>query len=141
MAEHAQFRLFDPHAGREAACTFSDGGVGLARAVDPRRTRKALKRVQALAEAGAPLSEWERAFLEEVSARLEKFGSAFADYAKGAPDEALSRLQDGKLREIRAKARAETRVKAEPPEEVKPRKPSAWARRTPLRSRPPPREE
>ena len=91
--------------------------------------------MQALAEAGAPLSDWERAFLEEVGARLEKFGSAFADYAKGAPDEALSRLQDGKLREIRAKARSEARDKAEPPAEAKPRKPSAWGRRTPLRPR------
>lgn len=99
--------------------------------------------MQALAEAGVPLSDWERAFLEEVGARLEKFGSAFADYAKGGPDEALSRLQDGKLREIRAKARAEARVKTEPPEPEQPRKakPSAWGRRAPLRARPPPREE
>jgi hypothetical protein len=73
-----------------------------------------------------------------VGERLEKFGSAFADYAKGAPEEALSRLQDVKLREIRAKARAESKAKVDPegePGGVAARAPSAWGRRTPLRAR------
>lgn len=85
------------------------------RDVDPKRTRKALKSLQALKEAaaaaqaeGAPFSEWEDTFITEVGERLEKFGSAFADYGKGAPDEALSRLQQQKLQELRKKARAKT---------------------------------
>lgn len=104
------------------------------REVDPKRTRKALRMVRKLAarsaaatpsacasaspdaqdgdaqtgDAPAPddpaYSEWERTFLTEVETRLEKFGSAFANLAKGRPDEALSTLQAQKLREIAAKA-------------------------------------
>lgn len=100
------------------------------REVDPKRTRKALRMVRKLAarsaaaegstapasaaaESGgdaaddteaADYSEWERTFLTEVETRLEKFGSAFANLAKGRPDEALSTLQAQKLREIAAKA-------------------------------------
>lgn len=83
----------------------------MARTVDPRRTRKALRTVRKLAEAEAaePLSDWEKQFLGEVGERLEKYGSAFNDYAKGAPDDALSRLQDVKMREIAAKARGKVR--------------------------------
>ncbi|MEL6830427.1 MAG: hypothetical protein AAFO63_09860, partial [Pseudomonadota bacterium] len=54
---------------------------------------------------GPPLSEWEQAFLEEVEARIETYGSAFADLDKGPKDEALSMRQAGKLREISKKAR------------------------------------
>lgn len=80
----------------------------MARAVDPKRTRKALKALQALkdaaaAESGGVFSDWEDTFIAEVTARLETYGSAFADYGKGAPDEALSRLQQQKLKEIRKK--------------------------------------
>lgn len=84
----------------------------MVRAVDPRRTRKALQRVRRLENraAAGTLSPWEKTFLEEVGARLEEYGSAFADYAKGAPDEALSRLQGAKLQEISSKARKETRL-------------------------------
>ena len=100
------------------------------REVDPKRTRKALRMVRKLAArsaeapasaprpgdrdpegtqdgdaaAAAAYSEWERTFLTEVETRLEKFGSAFANLAKGRPDEALSTLQAQKLREIAAKA-------------------------------------
>lgn len=100
------------------------------REVDPKRTRKALRMVRKLAARSAATegstapasgpadsggdaaddaeaadySEWERTFLTEVETRLEKFGSAFANLAKGRPDEALSTLQAQKLREIAAKA-------------------------------------
>ncbi len=85
------------------------------RAVDPRRTRKALRRVRRLAASAeeASLSDWEKTFLGEVGARLEEYGSAFADYAKGAPDEALSRLQGAKLREISSKARKDGKIAKE----------------------------
>jgi len=84
------------------------------RDVDPKRTRKALRQVRKLTalqeaapEGSAPpdYSGWEKEFLSEVEARLDKYGSAFADLGKGAPDEALSRLQAQKLKEIEKKAR------------------------------------
>jgi hypothetical protein len=83
----------------------------MGREVDPRRTRKALRQVNRLREAAQAdasrpgYSDWEESFLSEVGQRLETYGSAFADYAKGAPDEALSRLQQQKLKEIAKKAR------------------------------------
>ncbi len=120
----------------------------MVRAVDPRRTRKALRRVRQLeiSAAAGTLSEWEKTFLEEVGARLEEYGSAFADYAKGAPDEALSRLQGAKLREISSKTRKDGKAVEEnlapaadaPPDK---RKPQGFARRTPMRAKRPPRPE
>jgi hypothetical protein len=81
------------------------------REVDPKRTRKALRRVRRLAalqtdaETPPDYSGWEKEFLTEVEQRLDKFGSAFADLGKGRPDEALSTLQAQKLREIEQKAK------------------------------------
>lgn len=121
------------------------------RAVDPRRTRKALRRVRRLAASAeeASLSDWEKTFLGEVGARLEEYGSAFADYAKGAPDEALSRLQGAKLREISSKARKDGKIakesragtegQAAQAEQADPRKAHGLHRRTPLRAKRPPR--
>lgn len=91
-----------------------------------RATRKALARIRrardavtrAIAQAGgtdaaetarAELTEWEDEFMASVEARLNEYGSAFADPAKGAPGEALSRLQLVKLKEIEAKARGKPR--------------------------------
>lgn len=98
------------------------------REVDPKRTRKALRMVRKLAEAGAraetldpetgeikhsegavDYSAWENEFLTEVDKRLEKYGSAFHNLSKGRKDEALSMLQAVKLKEIAAKARGKTR--------------------------------
>lgn len=80
------------------------------RDVDERKKRAALRKLRkaaALAEQGLgpPLSDWEQEFLEEVEARIETYGSAFADLEKGAADEPLSALQKVKLREIDKKAR------------------------------------
>jgi len=80
------------------------------RDVDERKKRKALRKLRKaamLAEQGLgpPLSDWEKQFLEEVEARVEKYGSAFHDLDKGGSDEALSALQHVKLREIDKKAR------------------------------------
>lgn len=82
----------------------------MARDVDPRKKRKALRKLRKAAELaergeGPPLSEWEQAFLEEVEARIETYGSAFSDLEKGSKDEALSARQAGKLTEISRKAR------------------------------------
>ncbi|MCH8490231.1 MAG: hypothetical protein LAT81_09935 [Oceanicaulis sp.] len=92
-----------------------------------RATRKALARIRrardavtrAIADAGdsdaaetprAELTDWEDEFMASVEARLNEYGSAFADPAKGAPGEALSRLQLVKLKEIEAKARGKPRA-------------------------------
>lgn len=82
----------------------------MSREIDERKKRKALRKLRkaaALAEQGLgpPLSDWEREFLEEVEARVEKYGSAFHDLEKGAADEPLSALQTIKLKEIDKKAR------------------------------------
>lgn len=101
----------------------------MARQVDPKRTRKALAKVRKLAAtepgaAEAAYSAWEREFLSEVESRLDRFGSAFADPTKGRMDEALSRLQEAKLREIAAKA------KGKPRKGLATRKPLGWRKRT-----------
>jgi hypothetical protein len=105
------------------------------RDVDPKRTRKALRQVRKLASLqeaaeGAPppdYSGWEKEFLSEVEARLDKYGSAFADLGKGAPDEALSRLQAQKLKEIGKKAKDQANGK-EPRRSGFKRKPPPWAK-------------
>ena len=84
------------------------------RDVDERKKRKALRKLRkaaSLAEQGLgpPLSEWEQQFLDEVEQRIEKYGSAFNDLEKGGSDEALSALQQVKLREIDKKARGKGR--------------------------------
>lgn len=80
------------------------------REVDPKKTRKALRRLQRarkkIEESGKSdtLSDWEDEFLGSVEDRLETYGSAFNDPDKGTLDEALSGLQTAKLREIEKKA-------------------------------------
>ena len=83
------------------------------RDIDERKKRKALRKLRRaalLAEQGLgpELSDWEKQFLEEVEARIETYGSAFADPEKGGADEPLSALQTYKLREIDKKARGKT---------------------------------
>lgn len=84
--------------------------AAMPRDVDERKKRKALRKLRkaaSLAEQGLgpPLSDWEQQFLDEVEQRIEKYGSAFNDLDKGGSDEALSALQQIKLREIDKKAR------------------------------------
>ena len=86
----------------------------MSRDVDERKKRAALRKLRkaaALAEQGLgpELSDWERQFLEEVEERIETFGSAFADPEKGADGEALSSLQQIKLKEIDKKARGKAK--------------------------------
>lgn len=115
----------------------------MAREVDPKRTRKALRIIRKLAAKGAAgetvdpetgevkagdgsvdYSQWESEFLGEVGQRLEKYGSAFHDLSKGRKDEALSTLQTAKLREIAAKARGKPRKR------LATRKPLGWKKKS-----------
>lgn len=84
--------------------------VGMAREIDDKKKRKALRKLRkaaerAQAEDGPGLSDWEKEFVEEVEARVEKYGSAFGDPDKGNLDEPLSALQTRKLKEIDKKSR------------------------------------
>lgn len=84
------------------------------REVDERKKRAALRKLRRAADLaeqglGPPLSDWERDFLEEVEGRIQKYGSAFADPMKGDDGEALSSLQQVKLKEIDKKARGKAR--------------------------------
>ena len=87
----------------------------MAREVDPKKTRKALRRLQRarkkIEDSGKTdeLSEWEDEFLGSVEDRLETYGSAFNDPDKGHLEDALSGLQTAKLREIEKKAAGKTR--------------------------------
>ncbi|GJL97087.1 MAG: hypothetical protein DHS20C06_09040 [Hyphobacterium sp.] len=85
------------------------------REVDPKKTRKALRRLaktrRKVAETKSEdtLSEWEDEFISSVEDRLETYGSAFNDPDKGKLDDALSGLQAAKLREIEKKAEGKDR--------------------------------
>lgn len=87
--------------------------TGMAREIDDKKKRKALRKLRkaaerAEAEGGPGLSDWEKEFVEEVETRVEKYGSAFADPDKGRLDEPLSALQTRKLKEIDKKSRGKS---------------------------------
>jgi hypothetical protein len=116
----------------------------MAREVDERRKRAALRKLRRAADLaaqglGPPLTDWEVAFLEEVEGRIEKYGSAFSDPMKGADGEALSGLQQLKLKQIDKKARGKEAGSfgARKPMGQKHRMPSVWP--SPRRRRPKPR--
>jgi len=76
----------------------------------------ALKRAKRLAErAGVKLSDWEGEFLGSVEGRVKTYGRAFGDPEKGAPGEALSLMQQVKLKEIAAKAKGAKKALARRP--------------------------
>jgi len=114
----------------------------MARTVDPKQTRKALRIIRKLAaksaapesidpetgeikpgEGAVDYSHWENEFLTEVDQRLEKYGSAFRDLSKGRREDALSQLQTVKLKEIAAKARGKKR------KGLTTKKPLGWKKR------------
>ncbi|MEL6363833.1 MAG: hypothetical protein AAFR11_03205 [Pseudomonadota bacterium] len=71
-----------------------------------RKSARDLRRVRKLAaEVGEEASDWEAEFLNSLDERLDKYGTAFRDFEKGAPGDALSRLQQQKLKEIAAKSK------------------------------------
>ena len=116
----------------------------MAREVDPKRTRKALRIVRKLAanassgeivdpdtgevkpaDGVVDYSPWEGEFLGEVGKRLEKYRSAFHNLSKGRKEDALSLLQTVKLKEIAAKARGKKR------KGLTTKKPLGWKKRGP----------
>ncbi|PHR91362.1 MAG: hypothetical protein COA69_12700 [Robiginitomaculum sp.] len=68
---------------------------------DLRKLQKAKADLKKLGE----ITDWEEEFSGSVEERLEKYGSAFTDLQKGAPSDALSRLQKQVLAQMRKKAR------------------------------------
>lgn len=82
----------------------------MVREINDKKKRKVLRKLRqaaerAQADGGPGLSDWEKEFVEEVEARVEKYGSAFADPDKGHLEEPLSALQTRKLKEIDNKSR------------------------------------
>ena len=65
---------------------------------------------RAAEKSGVALSDWEGEFLGSVEGRVEKYGRAFRDREKGAPNASLSLRQTVKLKEISAKARGKRRA-------------------------------
>ena len=85
------------------------------RCVDKRKTSKALRKLRQAAErasdkAGLGLTSWEKDFVEGVTGRLEKYGSAFRDPHKGRLEEPLSHRQAHVVRVLDKKSRR-TRLK------------------------------
>lgn len=81
------------------------------KALAQRAALSALKRAKRLADrAGVKLSDWEGEFLDSVSGRLKTYGRAFGDPEKGGPGEALSAMQNVKLKEITSKAKGEKKL-------------------------------
>jgi hypothetical protein len=116
------------------------------REVDKRKTRKALRKLRRAAEratddGGPGLTDWEKDFVDGVTGRLEKYGSAFRDPGKGRLDEALSQRQAHVTRVLDRKSRkGKTQAEAKVGSPAKPvRSGSTLKRKTPLRARRPPR--
>ena len=89
------------------------------REVDKRKTRKALRKLRQAAdrateEGGPGLTDWEKDFVQGVTGRLEKYGSAFRDPGKGRLEEALSQRQNHVARVLDKKSR---RTKTKPGDE------------------------
>lgn len=80
----------------------------LARKAAQRAALNALRRARRTADkAGVELSDWEGEFLGSVEDRVKTYGRAFGDPELGAPGQALSAMQNRKLKEITAKAKGE----------------------------------
>ncbi|MEZ5938347.1 MAG: hypothetical protein R3C52_09010 [Hyphomonadaceae bacterium] len=101
----------------------------MAREVDKRKTRKAMRKLKRVADRAAepdakPLSEWEKEFVEGVGERLEKFGSAFRDPDKGALEEALSARQAQIVRALDRKTRQAKKAETAAEDEARHGKPA-----------------
>ncbi|HEX5006652.1 MAG TPA: hypothetical protein VFV70_06035 [Hyphomonadaceae bacterium] len=120
------------------------------REVDKRKTARALRKLRQAAtraseEGGAGLTNWEKDFVDGVTGRLEKYGSAFRDPGKGRLEEALSQRQahvaraiDKKSRGKAAKASGKTSDGPERPKQGGLRR-SEFKRKTPMGKRSGPR--
>lgn len=110
------------------------------RVVDKQKTAKALRKLKRVAEraegeGGPGLSAWEKEFVTGVTGRLEKYGSAFRDPAKGRLEEALSQRQAQVARVIDKKSR---KAKAAEPAGAE-RKPDRPHPRSTFKRKPPKR--
>lgn len=112
------------------------------REVDKRKTNKALRKLRRAAErasepGGPGLTHWEKEFVEGVTDRLEKYGSAFRDPGKGRLEEALSQRQAQITRVIDKKSRKTKSVAVVGPEGDPKAEParSTFKRRSPMRSK------
>ncbi len=108
------------------------------REVDKRKTSKALRKLRRVAEraseeGGPGLTTWEKDFVEGVSGRLEKYGSAFRDPSKGRLEEALSDRQTHIVRVIDKKARKPAK-KAETADDKTRQPNSTFAQRKPMKA-------
>ena len=88
---------------------------------------RALRLIRRLKAAEVEVTVWEGEFLDSVETRLDTYGRAFADPEKGDRDHAVSTLQQGKLKEIRAKVSGEHR-------DGKPTARGGFIRRKPFRA-------
>lgn len=122
------------------------------REVDKHKTRKALRKLRRAAErateeGGPGLTAWEKDFVEGVSGRLEKYGSAFRDPGKGRLEDALSQRQaqvarviDKKTRKAKAGASGQGASGKDAAKERKPQlKRSTFKRKNPMGARSSPR--
>jgi hypothetical protein len=121
------------------------------REVDKRKTAKALRKLRRAAEraaegGGSGLTPWEKDFVDGVSGRLEKYGSAFRDPGKGRLEEALSQRQAHVARVIDKKTRGKATAKKDSIENGGAARPgtgglkrSEFKRKTPMGRRPVPR--
>lgn len=105
------------------------------REVDQGKTRKALRKLRRAAEraegeGGPGLTDWEKEFVDGVTTRLEKYGSAFRDPGKGRLEEALSARQAHVTRVIDKKSRT-SKAGAEAKDGAKPAPRSTFKRKDP----------
>jgi hypothetical protein len=110
------------------------------REVDKRKTTKALRKLRRVAEraseeGGPGLTTWEKDFVEGVTERLETYGSAFRDPAKGRLEEALSARQAQITRVIDKKSRkSKTADPGKPGDKTEERPRSTFKQRQPMRA-------
>ncbi len=110
------------------------------REVDKRKTTKALRKLRRVAEraseeGGPGLTTWEKDFVEGVTTRLEKYGSAFRDPGKGRLEEALSARQAQITRVIDKKSRKPKTADPATADDKKNERPnSTFKQRQPMRA-------
>lgn len=94
-----------------------------------RKLRKVAERAQS--DDAPDLSDWEKEFVDGVEKRLETYGSAFRDPAKGSLEDALSQRQTQVVRVLDKKTRPKTKQTDKPRKPLKAK--SGFKRKTPER--------
>ncbi len=93
-------------AARDAALDKQREKAKKARARSARNAQRKIDRLRETLKENGNLTDWEDAFSENVSERLDKFGSAFQDPEKGYPGDALSFAQKKVLSALKAKVKS-----------------------------------